>query len=305
MKNEHFKKLRRLYAVSAFGSPILFFAAYLCFAGGLIWWALLPGMVGFALVMALPPRSLTDPQDKKAELPKWAGRIATFLCLLWLARFPEFWALLGSFRTDATFLDWRLIVAGGIWTFSAVYSNWRLIGHLSDVDIFSYLNREPSHIDSSSPVINTEGRRVARGCLFIVGAFVLLGVACYFCLRGPHFSSSAATSIDITMRSPRSQTAESKVLVQLRITKEPACAALFALLRSARLRMDHKCADIGTFTVRYANGKTDTLAVLPGHDPTGYEFRFGGSLYRLPRERLYQVLRDAGVDTTKMPESDH
>ena len=157
-------------------------------------------------------------------------------------------------------------------------------------------------MDTSPPVIKKAGRRVARGCLCIVGAFVLLGVAGYFHLRAPHFSGSAATSIDITMRSPRSPFAESKILVQASITDGPACASLFALLRSARFRMDHKCAAIGSFTVRYADGRTDTLAVLPGHNPTGYEFRFGGWLYRLPKERLYQVLRDAGVDTTKMPE---
>lgn len=150
-----------------------------------------------------------------------------------------------------------------------------------------------------------KGHRVSRGRLLIVGTFVLFGIAGYFYVRAPHFSGSAATSIELTMRSPRSPKAESKVLVQADITNGPACASLFALLRSARLRKDHKCAAIGSFTVRYPNGKTDTLAVLPGHDLTGYEIRFDGWLYRLPRERLFQALRDAGVDTAKMPESEH
>src|SRR6185436_6489033 len=160
-------------------------------------------------------------------------------------------------------------------------------------------------METEPPIIKSKKSRIARGCLLIVGIFVLLGVASYLYLRVPHFSGSAPTSIDFTMQSPDSPGVESKVLVQASITGAPACASLFALLRSARFRMDHKCADIGSFTVRYANGKTDTLSVLPGHDPTGYEFRFGGWLYRLPRERLYQVLREAGVDTTKMPESEH
>jgi hypothetical protein len=150
-----------------------------------------------------------------------------------------------------------------------------------------------------------KGHRFTRGCALIVQSFILLGVAGFFYPRAPHFSGSTATSIDIKMRSPDSPTAESKVLMQATIANAPACSSLFALLCSARLRMDHKCADIGSFTVRFANGRTDTLAVLPGHDLTGYEFRFGGWLYRLPRERLYQVLRDAGVNTTKMPESEH
>ena len=143
------------------------------------------------------------------------------------------------------------------------------------------------------------------GCLLVIGAFVLPGVAGYFYLRSPHFSGSTATAVDITMRSPISWTAGSKVLMQASIIEAPACASLLDLLRSARIHMEHKCADIGVFTIRYTNGKTDTLNFLPGHDPTRYEFRFGGRLYRLPREHFYQVLREAGVDTTKMPESEH
>lgn len=94
-------------------------------------------------------------------------------------------------------------------------------------------------------------------------------------------------------------------MVKASITSEPACASLLEFLRSAQSHSDHKCMDIGTFTIRYTNGKADTLAFLPGHDPTNYEFRFDGLLYRLPRERFYQILRDAGVDSTKMPESEH
>ena len=178
------------------------------------------------------------------------------------------------------------------------------------------LAARPSRMKSAPPIIDIKkkGRRVARGCLLIIAALILLlGVAGYFYpgaphffyFRAPHLSGSTASSIEFTMQSPNSPSAKSKVLVQASITNGPACASLFALLHSARFRIDHKCADIGSFTIRYTNGKTDTLAVLPGHDPTGYEFRYRGSLYRLPRERLYQVLRDAGVDTTKMPESEH
>ncbi len=163
-------------------------------------------------------------------------------------------------------------------------------------------------MDTSPPVIIEKGRRVSRNRLLIIGTVVLLGVAGYFYIRhlqAPDFGDSAATSIDIKMWSPPSPRAASKVLVQASITDGPACASLFALLRSARSGTDHKCDGIGSFTVRYTNGKTDTLGVLPGHDPTAYEFRFHGSLYQLPREQLYQVLREAGVDSTKMPESEH
>lgn len=146
MKKSQFKNLRRLYAATAFGSPVLFFAAYLCLAGGLIWWALLSSVVGLALGSVLPFQSDTDANGKKSEnaLQTCIRGIATFLCLLWLGTLPEFWSLFERFQTDSTFLDWRLIVAGGIWTSGVIYSNWRLIDRLSDEDIFAYLNREPA-----------------------------------------------------------------------------------------------------------------------------------------------------------------
>ena len=131
---------------------------------------------------------------------------------------------------------------------------------------------------------------------------MLLGVAGYFYLRSPHFTGSTVSSIEIKMMPLDSQSPDVKPLVEASITNARSCSSLFALLRSARFRIDHKCVDVGSFTIRYSDGKADRLAFLPGHDPSGYEFRFDGWLYRLPRERLYQVLQEAGVATAKMPE---
>lgn len=125
-------------------------------------------------------------------------------------------------------------------------------------------------------------------------------------IRVPRFSGSVPIAIKITMHSPDAPILETNAVIQATIIDERASRSLFDLLRSARVRlMDHKCADIGTFTIRYTNGKMDTLTFLPGHDINRYEFRFGHWLYLLPRPQLYQVLRDAGVDTTKMPETEH
>lgn len=154
-------------------------------------------------------------------------------------------------------------------------------------------------------VIRDKPRRAARGCLLSVGVLALLAGAAYFYFRTPHFSGSTPVSIDIRIQSPDVPAVESNVVVQATITDRRIASSLFALLRSARFGMGHKCSDVGSFTIRYTNGKTDTLGLLPGHNPTRYEFRCGAWLYRLPRDRFYRVLRDAGVDTTKMPENEH
>jgi|ERR1041384_251196 hypothetical protein len=162
-------------------------------------------------------------------------------------------------------------------------------------------------MNTAPPVLEKKGLNASHVRMLV---YILLGVAVYMYFRSPHlqtphFRGSKVSSIDIVMRTRVLPPAEPKVLVQASITSAPDCASLFRLLRSAGRQEDHKCDDIGSFTIRYANGKTDALQFLPGHDPTGYEFRFGEKLYRLPRERLYQVLRDAGVDTAKIPVSEH
>lgn len=156
----------------------------------------------------------------------------------------------------------------------------------------------------TTPQVKKNGRRVARGCLIIIVAFILLGLAGYFYMRAPHFSGSEISTIEIEMFSP-DFTLDRKPLLQASITDPSASASVFELLRMARFRMDHKCGDIGSFKIQYLNGKTDVLDFLPGHDPAGYEFRLNGWLYRLPRDLFYKAMRDAGVDTTKIPESEH
>ncbi len=159
-------------------------------------------------------------------------------------------------------------------------------------------------MDIVQKAIEKKKPRVSKGCLSVIVLFIALGVGGYFYLRSPHFSGSAASSMELAMWLPDGPSAiDDEPPVQASLTNAPACASLLVLLRTARLSMDHcKCGDIGTLKIRYANGTTDTLRLLPGHDPDGYEFRFGMGLYRLPRECFFQMLRDVGVDTTKLSE---
>lgn len=149
-----------------------------------------------------------------------------------------------------------------------------------------------------------KGSRSTPGRSFIAAASILIVGWYLMWLRGPSFSGDTASSIEITMQSPEVPNVKTEAW-QTSITNEAACASLLALLRSARPHLDHKCGDVGSFRIHYTNGRMNNLAFLPGHDPASYEFRWGGGLYRIPRDRFYQVLREAGVDMTKMPASEH
>jgi hypothetical protein len=179
-----------------------------------------------------------------------------------------------------------------------------IIGGLSTALISLIVTYVMDKPQSPTPALSKKRRRVPRGCWIFIAIILILGARGYFYMRAPHFHGSTVSIIEIKMFAPN-LTPGSKPLVDTSITNPSACASVFELLRSARYRMDHKCGDIGSFTVRYSSGKSDVLDFLPGHDPTAYEFRLNRSLYRVSRDRFYQVLRDAGVDTTNIPESEH
>ncbi len=159
-----------------------------------------------------------------------------------------------------------------------------------------------------------KGRRfLSRRLLFIV-VLVALGLVVYFYKRNPDFSGSEVSAIEIKMFAPMapigpeedsSRSYEPELLVEASLKEPSACASVFKFLSSAHRGSDHKCESIGSFEIHYADGKSDVLSFLPGHDPNAYEFRFDGELYLLPREDFFQTLWDAGVNLSKMPESEH
>jgi hypothetical protein len=80
-----------------------------------------------------------------------------------------------------------------------------------------------------------------------------------------------------------------------------SCEGILTVLRGGRAGTDHKCASNGSLTIGYADGASDTLDLLAGHDDSRYEFRFGMGLYRVPRARFLDALKAAGVDVSRIP----
>lgn len=185
-------------------------------------------------------------------------------------------------------------------------SNGGGFNHLQSCGNWAHLSgTSPSPMETASGVPKKNRWPVAMGCLTAWGLVVLLAGVTYLLIRSPHFHDSAVVSIELVMRSPDSPPGAPVVAVQATVTDERGCRSLFEFLRSARVGLDHKCEALGVLTMQYADGRSDTLDVLPGHDLAKYEFRFGGRMYRMPREPFFEVLRSAGIDSARMPESEH
>jgi len=79
---------------------------------------------------------------------------------------------------------------------------------------------------------------------------------------------------------------------------------LVATLSLARSAEEHKCPSLGTifFVTETANM---TIGILPGHDADFYEFREGGTLFRLSRDAFINSLVAAGINRADIPLDEH
>ena len=94
-------------------------------------------------------------------------------------------------------------------------------------------------------------------------------------------------------------------LLNVTITSEQNCSNLLAILNQGRLRRDHTCAPVGTLNIKFANGKTNEVHLLPTHQSDDAEFRVGVLKYKVLREKLYAAFAAADVDISKIPTADH
>ena len=143
---KHFPKLRRLLKSLAVIGPVTTFAAFICYAGGLIGSTLMFSIAFIGLLMLLPIQLFTSsneaaPSPDPFKLPAHAAAVLLFL---WLIGVPEFRALFGKLGEKGLFMDFRPISAGVIWTLCAIYKHMNKVDSLSDRDIYRCISRKPA-----------------------------------------------------------------------------------------------------------------------------------------------------------------
>ncbi|MGH8528124.1 MAG: hypothetical protein ACREXY_29050, partial [Gammaproteobacteria bacterium] len=157
----------------------------------------------------------------------------------------------------------------------------------------------PGNYDKSKALLNTS-----------VAVFAILAViaaAGWWFIRKPHFNGTQPVSISVLLHAPRSvnATSPSVELLNATITSEQGCSNVLAVLNVGRLRRDHTCAPVGTLNIKFANGKSNEVHLLPTHRSEDAEFRVGVLKYKVAREKLYPALTAAGIDVSKIPAAGH
>jgi hypothetical protein len=157
----------------------------------------------------------------------------------------------------------------------------------------------PGNYDKSKALLTTS--------LAVFAILAVFAAAAWWFIRKPHFNGTRPVSIDVLLHAPRSINATSPPieLLSATITNEQGCSNVVAVLNQGRLRRDHACAPVGTLNIKFANGKTNEVHLLPTHRSDHAEFRIGVLKYKVAREKLYPALTAAGIDVSKIPAADH
>ena len=127
-------------------------------------------------------------------------------------------------------------------------------------------------------------------------ALLLIGGCVYLVTQRPHFSGSSPVAIDVRVSAYVSDTNEYRTS----ITNRAACDTVLQEFRQAHWVFGSE-KQMGTFTIRYDNGKTDDVPVLHGFPNGYYSIIRPGGTYRIPIGRFRSVLKNAGIDVTKFP----
>jgi hypothetical protein len=136
-------------------------------------------------------------------------------------------------------------------------------------------------------------KRLLKGCLTLIGIIFVMVFSCSVYVHHPHFSGSSPVAIDVVPRWP----AYTDTPYQTQITNRVLCDAIFRELRSARF-VGFGAKAHGELGIHFDNGAVDRILLVRSSQDEWVFFHHG--FYRMPTERFFSVLKDAGVDVSRL-----
>ena len=113
-----------------------------------------------------------------------------------------------------------------------------------------------------------------------------------------HLTADDVQSIEVVVSSPFKT--EDFKRVTFRTESRAAIEAFVSSLQASEETKNHRCAPVGTVRIMRGPGLVDELRILPGHNPLYYEYRYNGSIYRVPRPDFVAALKLVGVEDVPM-----
>ncbi|GAB4145115.1 MAG: hypothetical protein Tsb009_17140 [Planctomycetaceae bacterium] len=123
---------------------------------------------------------------------------------------------------------------------------------------------------------------------------VALGVEWWFFPSVPDTTPDKIKEIELELNSDFFREDRS-IATQMTSSNPEVISQLGDVIKTAERGESHKCADIGWLKIHYHNGKTENLGILPGHDESYFEYRWGSRTNRVNRKVFLEWMKQLGV----------
>lgn len=110
----------------------------------------------------------------------------------------------------------------------------------------------------------------------------------------------ASIEVHLTAQPPEPTTENGQAATRMRIADRTQIQAVLDVFSRAERGSEHKCGASGTVTIYRADGGSEVLDILPGHDPAFYEYRYAGRINRVERVGFLSALQALGVGRVKL-----
>ena len=71
------------------------------------------------------------------------------------------------------------------------------------------------------------------------------------------------------------------------------------VFKTAKRGSEHNCGSYADIVIQLADGSTEILSILPGHDDRYYEYRFESRISKVDRSRFLEALAAMGISDVK------
>lgn len=132
-----------------------------------------------------------------------------------------------------------------------------------------------------------------KNCLMLLGIALVLVVSCSVYVHHPRFSGSSPVGIGVV----RYETNGAAIAYLPVVTNRITCETIVNELRTARFA-GFGSKPFAESRINYGNGQMDRLLVSANRDQGDFAFFFHG-FYRMRREPLFTLLREAGIDVSQ------
>lgn len=142
-------------------------------------------------------------------------------------------------------------------------------------------------------------RKINRAISYLTGVLMIVAGCA---TPTPNVTSSGLKAVTLTILVQRDFHDHLKKPYEVTIIERSQLERLLKIIDASTPVPMHKCANVGSLKLVYDNAPPVWMDLYPGHESGAYEIQGAeGQLFRIHRADFFEVLAEAGADTSRMP----